>query len=32
MVTVVNVLSLPRMDVSIFPAWVDYYVQALVVV
>jgi len=27
MVTVVNVLSLPRMDVSIFPAWVDYYVQ-----
>ena len=27
MVTVVNVLSLPRMDISIFPAWVDYYVQ-----
>ena len=27
MLTVVNVLSLPRMDVSIFPAWVDYYLQ-----
>ena len=27
MVTVVNILSLPRMDISIFPAWVDYYIQ-----
>ena len=27
MVTVVNILSLPRMDISIFPAWVDYYLM-----